>query len=333
MTQLRSSAAWRLFSFNWLPIGLMAAALALGMALTGFSIKPASLLIPLGAAAIYIGVAYYNVCVPHRRDPTVVFVLGSTAQLVLITLIMTPMTYVAATAGLPMADANLDYLDRALGLDWHGYFSFVYAHPQLIAAVVLCYSLIGLPVFAIPVALGMTRRYRPLQEFTLAFALALIMTTVISALVPALGTYDQLGIKPDPDIFTPGGYLDTVRDLPLVRDGSLRELDIAKLVGIVTFPSFHAAAAVLYLWALWSVWWLRPLALITNAAMLLATPIGGGHYFVDVIAGAAVAVAAIVMAQRIGAWLIEPAASPTAAATAEAPVAVAVAAEAVKIAP
>jgi len=81
------------------------------------------------------------------------------------------------------------------------------------------------------------------------------------------------------------------------------------------------------------VWWLRPLALITNAAMLLATPIGGGHYFVDVIAGAAVAVAAIVMAQRIGAWLIEPAASPTAAATAEAPVAVAVAAEAVKIAP
>ena len=164
MTQLRSSAAWRLFSFNWLPIGLMAAALALGMALTGFSIKPASLLIPLGAAAIYIGVAYYNVCVPHRRDPTVVFVLGSTAQLVLITLIMTPMTYVAATAGLPMADANLDYLDRALGLDWHGYFSFVYAHPQLIAAVVLCYSLIGLPVFAIPVALGMTRRLQKLSS-------------------------------------------------------------------------------------------------------------------------------------------------------------------------
>jgi hypothetical protein len=75
------------------------------------------------------------------------------------------------------------------------------------------------------------------------------------------------------------------------------------LVGIVTFPSFHAAAAVLYLWALWCVWWMRPLALLANGAMLLATPIGGGHYFVDVFAGMAVAVLAIAAALRIGEWL------------------------------
>lgn len=258
MTLLRASAAWRLFSFNWLPIGLMAAALALGLALTGFSIRPASMIVPLGAAGIYVGVAYYNVCVPHRRDPMVIFVLGSTAQLVLITLFMTPITYIVAAAGLPMADASLDNLDRALGLDWRSYFSFIYARPQLIAGFARGYGVIGWPIFGIPVALGMTRRYRRLQEFTLAFALALIATTIISVFVPALGTYDRLGIKPDPAILAPGGYLDTVRDLPLVRDGSLRELDISKLVGIVTFPSFHAAAAVLYLWALWSVWWLRP---------------------------------------------------------------------------
>jgi PAP2 superfamily len=288
----------------------MAAALALGLALTGFSIQPASMLVPLGAAAIYVGAAYYNACVPHRRDPMVVFVLGSTAQLVLITLIMTPMTYMVAAAGLPMADASLDYLDRALGLDWRGYFSFVYARPQLITGLVLGYGMIGWPIFGIPVALGMTRHYRRLQEFTLAFALALIATTVISMFVPALGAYDQLGIKPDPAVFTPGGYLDTVRDLPLVRGGSLRELDIGKLVGIITFPSFHAAAAVLYLWALWSVWWLRPLALIANGGMLLATPIGGGHYFVDVIAGIAVAVLAIIAALRVGERLAEPAAQP-----------------------
>jgi len=57
------------------------------------------------------------------------------------------------------------------------------------------------------------------------------------------------------------------------------------LAAFITFPSFHAAAAVLALWALWSVWWLRPLALIANVSMLLATPLVGGHYFVDVIAG------------------------------------------------
>jgi membrane-associated phospholipid phosphatase len=126
--------------------------------------------------------------------------------------------------------------------------------------------------------------------------------------VPAIGTYDILGIVPDPLRLKPGGYLDGLRDLPLVRDGSLRELDMRKLGGIITFPSFHAAAAVLYLWALWSVWWMRPVALIACGTMLVATPIGGGHFFVDVFAGIAVAVLAIVAARWIGQRLTEPAA-------------------------
>jgi membrane-associated phospholipid phosphatase len=306
MTQLQASAAWRLFSYNWIPIGLMAVALALGLALTGFSIKPQSVLVPFGAVGLYAGVAYYNANTAHKRDPLVVFVLGSMAQLVSITLLMTPLTYIAASANLPMMDASLDHLDRALGLDWQAYFSFIYERPWLIPAVVLSYGMIGVPVFGIPVVLGAARHYRRLQVFTLAFALALIVTTIISVFVPAIGTYDQLGIKPDPSIFTPGAYLEQLRDLPLVRDGSLRQLDIVKVAGIITFPSFHAAAAVLYLWALWSVRWLRPFTLAVNAAMLLATPIGGGHYFVDVFAGMAVAVLAIAAALRISECLTAP---------------------------
>jgi len=329
MTQLRASAEWRLFCCNWIPIAAMGLTLALGLALTGFSIKPESMLLPFGAATLYAGIAFNNAYKPHKGDPMVVFVLGSTAQVLLITLLMTPISYVAASAALPMTDAHLDYLDQALGLDWRGYFEFFYRRPQLVPGLALGYRMIVLPVFAIPLALALGRRYRRLQEFTLAFALALAATTVISIFVPALGTYDQLGIKYDPSVLAPGGYLDTVHDLPLVRDGSLRELDIGRLVGIVTFPSFHAAAAVLYVWVLWSVWWMRPFALIANGAMLLATPIGGGHYFVDVIAGMAVAVVAIVAALRISEWLLQQAASPAAAA-AEVLAPVAVAGEAVE---
>jgi membrane-associated phospholipid phosphatase len=307
MTQLRESAAWRLFSYNWVLIGLMAVALVLALALTDFSIRLASMLVPFGAMGLYTGAAYYNAHAPHRHDPMVVFVLGSTAQIMLITLLMTPITYISAAANLPMMDANLLYLDRMLGLDWRTYFSFIYERPRLINAVVLGYSTISLPVFGIPLVLGVTRHYRRLQEFTLAFGLALIVTTIISVFVPAIGTYDQLGIKPDPAIFTPGSYLDQLRDLPALRDGSLREIDMKALAGIITFPSFHAAAAVLFLWALWGVWWMRPLALIANGAMLLATPIGGGHYFVDVFAGVAVAVISIVGVLRFSKWSAEPA--------------------------
>jgi membrane-associated phospholipid phosphatase len=44
---------------------------------------------------------------------------------------------------------------------------------------------------------------------------------------------------------------------------------------------------------------MRPIAIIANAAMLASTPIDGGHYFIDLIAGVAVAVLAIVAARAV----------------------------------
>jgi hypothetical protein len=38
--------------------------------------------------------------------------------------------------------------------------------------------------------------------------------------------------------------------------------------------------------------------------MLAATPISGGHYFIDLAAGVAVAAAAIIAARQIGDWLV-----------------------------
>lgn len=314
MTDHEAQAAWRLFTLNWIPLGLMGLMLALCLALTNFSIKPEGALLSLGAIALYTGIAYYNAHTPHRREPLVIFVLGSTGQLLLASFLMTPLTYVAAAFDLPMQDANLAALDRALGIDWVSYFNFIYHRPALLPPLALGYAMIGWPVFGIPVVLGWTGRYRRLQQFTLAFALALVVTTAISALVPALGTYDELGIKLDPAVFTSGAYESSMREMALIHNGTLRQLDIFHLVGIVTFPSFHACAAVLYLWAFWAARWMRPIALLSNGAMLLATPVGGAHYFVDVFAGVAVAVLAIAAAKRLSAWMTQGAGAPVAAA-------------------
>ena len=311
MTEHEAQAAWRLFTLNWIPLALMGLALALCLALTNFSIRPGSLLLSLGLAALIGGVAF-GYAFMRRRDSLVAFALGSLAQLVLIAVLMPPLTYIAAAAGLPMQDANLAHLDRALGLDWRAYFSFIYDRPALLPYVFLGYGMIGWPMFGIPFVLGLARHYHRLQQFTLACALSLIVTAAISSLLPAIGTYYEYGITPNLAKFNPAGYLLQLHDLPLIRDGSLRVLDIMKLGGIITFPSFHAAAAVLFLWALWSVWWMRPLALIANGGMLLATPIGGGHYFVDVLAGVGVAVLAIAAAKALGARLMQGAPVPAA---------------------
>jgi hypothetical protein len=70
-------------------------------------------------------------------------------------------------------------------------------------------------------------------------------------------------------------------------------------LGVLTFPSFHAVSAVLYAWAFWPIRWLRPLALLCNGAMMAATPVGWGHYLVDLLAGIVVAAAAIYAARLI----------------------------------
>ena len=287
-------AAWRYFKLNWIVLVLMSAVLALGVAFTAFSIELGGLVFSLGFVVVYALFAHLNARSAARRDPQVMFVLGATAQLVLITVVMSPLTYVAASANFPLQDANLLALDRALGLDWRGYVEFVNDRPALAGVLSYGYTMIRWPIFAIPVVLAAVHRYHRLVEFTLAFALALIATTIVSALVPAIGVYQQIGLDPATLAnLDPRAYLDQVRDLGPVRDGTLRHLDLFGLAGIVTFPSFHAASAALYAWALWPVRWFRPVAIVANGAMLASTPIDGGHYFIDLAAGLAVALLAL----------------------------------------
>lgn len=206
MAQAETSAASRLMMFNWIPLGIMALALMLSLAFTDFSLKPISALVPLGAILVYGAAAYANARSPTRRDPLVIFTLGSTAQLMIITTVMTPLTYVAASLNMPLQDGNLATVDRALGLDWRAYFEFFYTRPQLMPILVLGYAMIAWPVFGVPVVLGLARRYERLVQFTTAFAIALSITTVISALAPALGAYGQLAIDPDPHVFISAAY-------------------------------------------------------------------------------------------------------------------------------
>lgn len=293
--------AWRFLLFNWVVLGAMTATLALCVMVTNFSIGLTGVLAAIGYVGIYAAFAQANARSPKRRDPQVMFVLGATAQIALTTAVMAPMTYVAAAINFPMRDAALLAVDRAMGLDWAAYVHFVDARPALAAALNVGYAMIAWPVVAIPVFLAAKRRYQRIEEFTFAFGLALAATTIISALVPAIGVYQQIGLDPGTlKNIDPAAYLDQLRDLPPTREGVLRHLDLLGLGGIVTFPSFHAASAVLFAWALWVVKWMRPVALLANGAMLAAKPLNGGHYFIDVVAGVAIAVLAIVAARRIG---------------------------------
>jgi len=75
-------------------------------------------------------------------------------------------------------------------------------------------------------------------------------------------------------------------------------LNEANLSGIVQFPSFHAAAAVILTYSARGVKWLLAVLAPVNALVILATLPCGGHYLVDTIAGLAVAVISILIVRK-----------------------------------
>lgn len=146
--------------------------------------------------------------------------------------------------------------------------------------------------------------YKPgvLKKFTAAFSLALLMMLTIWILLPALSPQDR--------------FMDNVYKLPISAEignelksydppkeikeflTSVRERknDLGGVMPTPTFPSAHVAwATLLLIYAfrakkLWG-WMLLPLAALST----LGTTLLAQHYFVDIPAGIAVAVAATVL--------------------------------------
>ncbi|OAF18936.1 phosphatase PAP2 family protein [Bradyrhizobium neotropicale] len=305
MIDTDARTAWQLFHVNWLPIAAMGSLLALGLAFTGLRLEPIAYGVTLAIAAVLLAVTYlHQMTKGERADPKLVFSLGTIGQVILTCAIVGPLSFVAGNMGWPLQDHALLAIDRALGMDPEPIARYVNDHPWLADVLSRGYGLIKWPLLAIPIVLALTARYVRLQLFMLAMSLALAITIAISAVVPAIGTYYglQLPAAHFPDINT-AIYAGQLRDILALRDGSLHELKLFKLSGIVSFPSFHAASAVLYMWALWPVRRIGGIAAALNLLMIAATPVIGAHYMIDVIGGIALAAASIWAAKCYLSWM------------------------------
>jgi membrane-associated phospholipid phosphatase len=70
---------------------------------------------------------------------------------------------------------------------------------------------------------------------------------------------------------------------------------LAATEGLITFPSFHVAWALLLTWAFRGRRWLFAAAVILNSLVVASTMTTGWHYFSDLLGGAAVALAAMAL--------------------------------------
>ncbi len=164
------------------------------------------------------------------------------------------------------------------------------------------YASIGVQPFVLLAALVFTGRIRRLRVFLLAWTATLACVIAIFPFVPAVGAYLHYGIAQAeiPQVLVNVGWRH-VDLLEPIRAGVLRDVHFYSFAGIVTFPSFHAAAAVLLAWGFWGVPYLRWPALALNLLMIVSSMPIGAHYVVDLAAGMALAWAALRASQNYAA--------------------------------
>jgi hypothetical protein len=124
---------------------------------------------------------------------------------------------------------------------------------------------------------------------------ALLVTCAVALMLPAIGAYEFFAMSavdhPHITLLTEAKMTEPIVWL---RTAAMQEPMPTIYVGLISFPSFHAACAIIYVWATWRTPGLNWLFVFGNALMLAATPVHGSHYMIDVIAGVGVAALAIV---------------------------------------
>lgn len=197
-------------------------------------------------------------------------------------LVMFPLTAV----GSPLADNWLSAIDRALGFHWTAY---AWAIAPVIDPLVVAYKSFAWQPLLVIGCLAYSERFDRLWRFVFASALTLLVTTLIYPFAPAVGAFAHYGLSGYP--MKGDGPLEFGRIILLIRGGH-NVISPDLFTGFVSFPSYHAIAAVLFSWAAWPTRLRYPM-LALNALVVIAAPVVGGHYFIDILGGFVVAAVAI----------------------------------------
>jgi membrane-associated phospholipid phosphatase len=191
----------------------------------------------------------------------------------------------------PMADAWLASLDEAIGFNAGAVALAARPYMGVLYSLYRAFEFQLVPILLILSLLNQGKRAWTLLT---ASAIALILTSLIYPFFPAVGAFRHYGLVRD--------QFSVLGDFPWkfgiviqeIKEGA-RLVDGSFVAGLVSFPSFHAAAAFLYGWSGWNTPLRWPLIAL-NVGMA-ASCIVGAHYLVDILAGAAIGAVAVVIAK------------------------------------
>ena len=275
--------------FTWLLIAALVPVVLVGLFVTGISLSLPSVALSGAAAVATFALSLFYTT--RRPEPRIAAALTALAQIIVFSALGATFSYLIATRGGTLWDADLVRYDRMLGFDWHRYHVWAEERPLVRAAFTLAYASLKVQMILAVALLGLTGRLLDLRSFVLAVVMSGLAAITISGFMPAFTMYEYLPLGTVERADAVGeAYVHALQSL---RAGTFPLLDLAKAEGIVAFPSYHAALGLIFVRALWSVPWARWPTVALNALLIAATPLDGGHFLVDVLGGLAIALVMI----------------------------------------
>ncbi len=234
-----------------------------------------------------------------RPEPRLAAMLFGTGFLIAFTAAASVLNTMLLTVAGPRIDSVLAQADIAMGFDWPAMMRDLANHPTVLLVLQLAYGVL-LPQIALAVVvLGTWGRIASLYRFILAVAIGALICIFIWSLFPAFGAMSvyhfdhalaaRLHVPVDEAY---GRAL-----IKMLQEGP-GPITPDSIKGLIGFPSFHAVLAMLLIWYLRDVRWVRWPALVLNVTVIFATPIEGGHHWVDVFAAVPVTVLAIALSRH-----------------------------------
>jgi membrane-associated phospholipid phosphatase len=290
--QSSNAASWAMLALLALCLGILELVAPVPITLRG--------MVPLVVACSTLGaVAHYYRAVRPCQEFSAMCV--SLSQVLLFSAIGIALSYLVARADNPLWDPTLASWDLALGFDWMAVMRLV--DQSVAATLVLSFAYGSLipQIIVVVCALGFQRRLAELRTVMLAAMLCGSICILISAFMPAVayGVYLDVHRSDFHHVFPWAGFI-KMHDFDSLRAGTIPQLDFVAMQGIITFPSYHAGLSAITFWGFCKSRknWLRIPGATLATLTILSTPIDGGHYLVDVIAGIVIAALCIAFASR-----------------------------------
>lgn len=190
----------------------------------------------------------------------------------------------------PYVDSLLSGMDEAIGINWLAYFELIHSSPAAIQVLEWVYASMAQAGFIAIYGLILTGHANRARFFIEAFYITALFCVIAGMFFPAMAAVHEYvaDLSAYPNFDTPPGvyHIDVMHHLrehpgPVVMNPEA-------MPGLVTFPSFHTAGCIVLAVAFWRMWAIIPFGLFTLAT-IASTPVFGGHYIIDLIAGTVVA--------------------------------------------